>query len=79
MIMNDSVQRGAVYVRDLNIAPGAFRTDDIDLRGLTALLHEQLSYFNISLSGMVAQSDAQPPGRRFDPHVQQTFLGGDWS
>ena len=29
--MNDSVQRGAVYVRYLNIAPDEFRTDDTDL------------------------------------------------
>ena len=31
MIMNDSVQRDAVYVRDLNIASSEYRTDDIDL------------------------------------------------
>ena len=49
------------------------------LGGLTDLLHEQRSYFYISLPGMVARSDARPPGRGFDPHVRQTFLGGDWS
>ena len=31
MIMNDSVQRDALYVRDLNIASSEYRTDDIDL------------------------------------------------
>ena len=31
MIMNDSVQRGAVYMRHMNIASGEYRTDDIDL------------------------------------------------
>ena len=31
MIMNDSVQRDASYVRDLKIASSEYRTDDIDL------------------------------------------------
>ena len=31
VIMNDSVQRGAVYMRDLKIASSGYRTDDIDL------------------------------------------------
>ena len=31
MIMNDSVQRGAAYVRDLNIASSEYQTDDIDM------------------------------------------------
>ena len=31
MIMNDSIQRGAVYVRDLNIASSEYRTDEVDL------------------------------------------------
>ena len=31
MIMNDSVQRDDVCVRDLNIASIEYRTDDIDL------------------------------------------------
>ena len=31
MIMNDSVQRDAVCVRDLNIASSEYRTDDTDL------------------------------------------------
>ena len=29
--MNDSVQRGTAYVRDLNIASNEYRTDDIDM------------------------------------------------
>ena len=36
----------------------------LTLVGLTALLHEQLSYFKISLPGVVARSDARPPGMR---------------
>ena len=34
----------------------------LTLEGLTALLYEQLSYFSISLPGVVARSDARPPG-----------------
>ena len=29
--MNNSVQRDAIHVRDLNIASSEYRTDDIDL------------------------------------------------
>ena len=36
----------------------------LTLGGLTALLHEQLSYFQISLPGVTARSDARPPGMR---------------
>ena len=36
----------------------------LTLGGLTALLHEQLSYFQISLPGVVARLDARPPGMR---------------
>ena len=36
----------------------------LTLGGLTALLHEQLSCFKISLRGVDARSDARPPGMR---------------
>ena len=36
----------------------------LTLGGLTALLHEQFSYLKISLPGVVARSDAHPPGMR---------------
>ena len=36
----------------------------LTLGGLTALLYEQLSYFEISSLGVVARSDARPPGMR---------------
>ena len=36
----------------------------LTLGGLTALLHEQFSYFKISLLGVVPLSDAPPPGVR---------------
>ena len=36
----------------------------LTLGGLTALLYEQLSSFEISLLGVVARSDARPPGMR---------------
>ena len=55
MIMHDSVQREAVCLRDLNIASASIEWMTLTLGGLTALLHEQLSYFQNSLSGMVAR------------------------
>ena len=61
--MHDSVQRDAVCVRDLK-SPPAVEPMTLTLGGLTALLHEQLSYFKISLPGVVAQSDARPPRMR---------------
>ena len=56
--MHDSVQRDAVCVKDLN----SIESMTLTLGGLTALLHEQLSYFQISLLGVVFWSDARPPG-----------------
>ena len=41
MIMN----RGAVKVRDLNMPPASIEPMTLTLGGLTALLHEQLSFF----------------------------------
>ena len=46
--------------------PASIEPMTLTLGGLTALLHEQLSCFKISLPGVVA-------------HVRHTFLGGDWS
>ena len=36
----------------------------LTLGGVTARLYEQLSYFQISLLGVVARSDARPSGMR---------------
>ena len=47
------------------------------LGGLTALLHEQLSCFKISLPGVVARSDARPPGMR--PFADSTLTSGTHS
>ena len=55
--MNDSVQRDAICVSPASIEPMT-----LTLGGLTALLHEQLYYFQISLPDVVARSDARPPG-----------------
>ena len=47
------------------------------LGGLTALLHEQLSCFKISLPGVVARSDARPPGMQ--PVADSTLTSGTHS
>ena len=44
------------------------------LGGLTVLLHEQRSCFKISLPGVVARSDARPPGMR--PVADSTLTSG---
>ena len=49
----------------------------LTLGGLTALLHEQLSCFKISLPGMVARSDERPPGMR--PIADSTLTSGTHS
>ena len=49
----------------------------LTLGGLTALLHEQLSCFKISLPGVVARSDARPPGMR--PVADSTLTSGTHS
>ena len=82
MIMNDSVQRGAIYVRDLNIASSEYQPMTLTLGGLTSLMHEQLLFLNFfALRGSLARRVFAwyVAGRVFDPHVRQTFFGGDWS
>ena len=44
--------------------PASIEPMTLTLGGLTALLHEQLSCFKISLPGVVARSDARPPCMR---------------
>ena len=46
----------------------------LTLGGLTALLHEQLSCFKISLPDVVARSEARPLGMR--PVADSTFTSG---
>ena len=47
----------------------------LTLGGLTALLHEQLSCYKISLPGVVARSNARPPGMR---PVADSTLTNSW-
>ena len=46
----------------------------LTLGGLTALLQEQLSCYKISLPGVVARSNARPPGMR--PVADSTLTSG---
>ena len=83
MIMNDSVQRDAVCVRDLNIASSEYRTDDIDLgranrsAAWTTLL--LLNFFAGHGSSVGRASAWYAAGRGFHPHVRHTFLRESWS
>ena len=49
----------------------------LTLGGLTALLYEQLSCFKISLPGVVARSDARPPGMRLV--ADSTLMSGTYA
>ena len=49
----------------------------LTLGRLTALLHEQLSCFKISLLGVVARSDVRPPGMQ--PVADSTLTSGTHS
>ena len=49
----------------------------LTLGGLTALLHEQLSYFYFAGRGSSVGCALCAAGRGFSPHVRQTFLGED--
>ena len=60
MVLNDSVQRDAVWISPL----ASIEPMTLTLGGLTALLHEQHSCFKISLPGLDARLDARPPGMR---------------
>ena len=53
----------------------------LTLGGLTALLHEQLSFFFFAGRGSsVGRASAwYVAGRGFDPHVWHTVLGEGWS
>ena len=62
--MHDSVQWDAVYVRNLNIASSEYRTDGIDLwRANRSAVWTTLLLLNF-FAGVVARSDARPPGMR---------------
>ena len=70
-------------MRDLNIASSEYRTDETDLgranrtAACTTLLH--FNFFARRGSSVGRASALCAAGRGFDPHVRQTFLGGDWS
>ena len=57
--------------------PASTEPIKLTLGGLTSLLHEQLSYFKISVPGVDAQSDARPPGLR--PVVDSILKSGTHS
>ena len=83
MIMNDSVQRDAVCVKDLNIASSEYRTDDTDFgRANSSAARTTLLLLNFfaGRGSSVGRAFAwYAAGRGFHPHVRHTFLGGDWS
>ena len=71
MIMNDSAQRGAIYVRDLNITSSEYRTDDIDLgRANRFAASPTFKFLCRGVSSVGRASAWYAAGRGFDPHVR---------